>query len=51
VAPPFVEGLLQSVAGVTRKPLLAYPNLGGVWDGMEHVWRGGNNCDWAAAEA
>ena len=48
-APQFVEGLLQSVAGVTRKPLLAYPNLGGVWDGAEHVWRGGEEGDWAAA--
>ncbi|HYV37623.1 MAG TPA: homocysteine S-methyltransferase [Gemmataceae bacterium] len=48
-APQFVEGLLQSVAGVARKPLLAYPNLGGVWDGKEHVWRGGEDWDWAAA--
>jgi hypothetical protein len=29
----FVEGLLQSVTGVARKPLLAYPNLGGTWSG------------------
>lgn len=48
-APQFVEGLLQAVAGVTRKPLLAYPNLGGAWDGLEHVWRGGEEWDWAAA--
>src|SRR5262245_23353007 len=48
-APQLVEGLLQSVADVTRKPLLAYPNLGGVWDGKEQVWRGGEEGDWAAA--
>jgi homocysteine S-methyltransferase len=48
-APQFVEGLLQSVAEATRKPLLAYPNLGGVWDGVEHAWRGGEEWDWAAA--
>jgi homocysteine S-methyltransferase len=48
-APQLVAGLLQSVAGVTRKPLLAYPNLGGVWDGRDHVWRGGEEWDWAAA--
>jgi homocysteine S-methyltransferase len=48
-APQLVEGLLQSVADVTRKPLLAYPNLGGVWDGTEHIWRGGEDWDWPAA--
>src|SRR5262245_54221915 len=48
-APHLVEGLLRSVAGVTRKPLVAYPNLGGTWDGMGHVWRGGEEWDWAAA--
>ena len=48
-APQLVEGLLQSVAQVTRKPLLAYPNLGGTWDGIEHVWRGAVEWDWAAA--
>src|SRR5262245_31282996 len=48
-APQFVEGLLHSVAGVSCKPLLAYPNLGGLWDGVEHVWRGGEEWDWAAA--
>jgi homocysteine S-methyltransferase len=48
-APRFVEGLLQSVAEVVSQPLLAYPNLGGVWDGAEHVWRGGVDWDWAAA--
>jgi homocysteine S-methyltransferase len=48
-APQFVEGLLQSVAEVTRKPLMVYPNLGGTWDGIEHVWRGGVEGDWPAA--
>lgn len=48
-APQFVEGLLQSVVGAARRPLLAYPNLGGVWDGKEHAWRGGEEWDWAAA--
>lgn len=48
-APQFVERLLRSVAGVSCKPLLAYPNLGGVWDGKEHLWRGGEEWDWASA--
>src|SRR5262249_12307167 len=48
-APPLVAGLFRTVAGVTRKPLLAYPNLGGAWDGVDHVWRGGEDWDWAAA--
>jgi homocysteine S-methyltransferase len=48
-APQFVEGLLESVAEVSSKPLLAYPNLGGVWNGAEHVWQGGEDLDWAAA--
>jgi homocysteine S-methyltransferase len=48
-APQLAEGLLQSVAGVTRQPLLAYPNLGGVWDGRDHGWRGGEEWDLAAA--
>jgi len=37
-APRFVEPLLHSVAGITDKPLLAYPNSGERWDGVHHCW-------------
>lgn len=37
-APRWVEPLLHSIAGVTDKPLLVYPNSGEQWDGVNHCW-------------
>ncbi len=39
--PRFVEPLLRSAAGVTAKPLLAYPNSGEAWDAARHCWVAG----------
>jgi len=36
--PRFVESLLLSAAGVTEKPLVAYPNSGEIWDSASHLW-------------
>jgi homocysteine S-methyltransferase len=39
--PRFVEPLLRSVAGVTEKLLLVYPNSGERWDAANHCWLAG----------
>lgn len=36
--PRFVNGLLDSVAGRVRKPLVVYPNRGESWDAIRHCW-------------
>ncbi len=36
--PIFVEKLLRSAAGATKKPLLVYPNSGEGWDPARHCW-------------
>ena len=36
--PPYVEPLLRSAAGVTDRPLLAYPNSGERWDAVNQCW-------------
>ena len=46
-APRFIEGLLTSVAGIAKKPLLVYPNSGETWDAQRHCWLGTNTePDW-----
>ncbi|MBI3410053.1 MAG: homocysteine S-methyltransferase [Planctomycetes bacterium] len=48
--PRFVEGLLRSLANVTSKPLLAYPNSGESWDAERRCWiDGADPLDWGAA--
>lgn len=37
-APEHIEKLLESVAGVARKPLVVYPNRGECWDARTHSW-------------
>lgn len=59
--PAYVGDLLTGAAGVTEKPLLAYPNRGEVWDGVHNCWlpRTADNqetlaslaADWVAAGA
>ena len=39
-APRFIDGLLESVASIARKPLVVYPNSGETWDATEHRWQG-----------
>jgi homocysteine S-methyltransferase len=39
-APHFIEGLLQSAAGIAAKPLLVYPNSGESWDAVSRCWTG-----------
>jgi homocysteine S-methyltransferase len=47
-APRFIEGLLASVAGIARKPLLVYPNSGEAWDANRRCWFGAPAAaDWA----
>lgn len=49
-APRYVESLLQQAAGVTQKPLLAYPNRGECWDARTQCWLPGSEvADFAAA--
>jgi homocysteine S-methyltransferase len=49
-APRHVADLLHSVAGITTKPLLAYPNSGEVWDAERRNWEANADVlDWAAA--
>jgi homocysteine S-methyltransferase len=49
-APPYIDGLLQSAAGRTRKPLLVYPNSGEGWDAARQCWVAGTQePDWAEA--
>lgn len=47
--PHLVAGLLRSVAGVTAKPLLVYPNSGEGWDAAGRRWTAGSSWDWQAA--
>jgi homocysteine S-methyltransferase len=39
-APRFVSGLLREARDVTRKFLVAYPNLGETWDAVTRAWTG-----------
>jgi len=39
-APEHVESLLHEAAGATRKPLVAYPNSGELYDAASKTWRG-----------
>ena len=46
-APRHIEGLLHSVAGMARKPLLAYPNSGETWNAEGQCWQGSDTePDW-----
>jgi homocysteine S-methyltransferase len=48
-APHLIDGLLASVAGIARKPLVVYPNSGEAWDAANHCWVGMSAAgDWAA---
>ncbi len=45
--PRLLAGLLASVAGVTRKPLVVYPNRGESWDARNCCWTGDTGpLDW-----
>lgn len=48
-APGLIIDLLMTAAETTTLPLLAYPNLGGVWNETERSWAGGEDFDWLAA--
>ncbi len=37
--PRLIEGLLDSVAGLAKKPLLVYPNSGETWDAIGACWQ------------
>jgi len=37
-APEHIHGLLHRSAALTKKPLLAYPNRGELWDSKGHCW-------------
>src|SRR5262249_7346595 len=39
-APRFIEGLLESVAGIAKKPLVVYPNSGETWNAQHQRWQG-----------
>jgi homocysteine S-methyltransferase len=39
-APRHIDGLLASVAGIARKPLVVYPNSGEIWDAARACWQG-----------
>ncbi len=39
-APRHIDGLLDSVADIARKPLVVYPNSGETWDAERHCWQG-----------
>lgn len=45
--PQFVSGLLQSISGVTSKPILVYPNSGETWNAEARCWRGEASFDWS----
>jgi homocysteine S-methyltransferase len=48
--PRFIEGLLESAAGITTKPLAVYPNSGESWDAVNRGWAGAaTELDWAAS--
>jgi homocysteine S-methyltransferase len=49
-APRHVADLLRSVAAVTKKPLVAYPNSGETWDAERQTWRASADVlDWGEA--
>jgi homocysteine S-methyltransferase len=49
-APRHVRELLESAAGLTTKPLLAYPNIGEGWDPRGRTWQSGPEVvDWGEA--
>jgi homocysteine S-methyltransferase len=39
-APELIGSLVGELAGVTRKPILVYPNSGEQWDAVHHCWLG-----------
>jgi homocysteine S-methyltransferase len=39
-APPYVPGLVRRAAAATAKPIVAYPNRGGIWDATTKSWTG-----------
>lgn len=39
-APAFVADLIRTARGITTKPIVAYPNRGGVWDPDAKRWSG-----------
>ena len=46
-APRFIDGLLASVAGIAKQPLIVYPNSGETWDADQQRWLGTNDePDW-----
>ena len=48
--PRLVAGLLSSVSGMTRKPLVVYPNRGETWNVQARRWIGETNpLDWGQA--
>lgn len=40
-SPEYVEPLIRSVRQETAKPIIVYPNLGEVYDGVTKTWSGG----------
>jgi homocysteine S-methyltransferase len=40
VPPALVPGLLAELGGATRRPLVAYPNSGEIWDASARRWEG-----------
>jgi homocysteine S-methyltransferase len=49
-APRHIDGLLDSVAGIAKKPLVVYPNSGETWDAAGHCWQGTSaEPDWSAS--
>lgn len=50
VPPETVDSLLRTARPLTAKPLIAYPNSGGVWNADTKSWGPGETpLDWAAA--
>lgn len=42
-APEYVESLIKDIRSVTEKPIIVYPNLGEVYDGITKTWSGGQS--------
>lgn len=42
-APEYVESLIKDIRSVTDKPIIVYPNLGEVYDGLTKTWSGGQS--------
>lgn len=48
--PDFMPSLIGAIAAETSKPILAYPNGGGMWDAVTKRWgREGTQANWAVA--